>query len=43
VSDLSEQLQDDENVGLVLQMVTSLYQALIDAEATEVIQAERHE
>jgi transposase-like protein len=44
--DLSEvlgALQSDESGDLVRQMVSFLYQALIDAEATEVVQAERHE
>ena len=44
--DLSEvlgALQSDESGDLVRQMVWFLYQALIDAEATEVVQAERHE
>ena len=36
-------LQSDESGELVGQMVTLLYQALIDAEATEVVQAGRHE
>jgi putative transposase len=43
LSEVLEQLQSDESGDLVSQMVTLLYQALIDAEATEVIQAERHE
>ena len=43
LSEVLEQLQSDESGDLVRQMVTFLYQALIDAEATEVIQAERHE
>ena len=44
--DLSEvlgALQSDESGDLVRQMVSFLYQALIDAEATEVVQADRHE
>lgn len=44
--DLSEvlgALQSDESGDLVRQMVSFLYQALIDAEATNVVQAERHE
>ncbi len=44
--DLSEvlgALQNDESGDLVRQMVSFLYQALIDAEATNVVQAERHE
>ena len=36
-------LQSDESGDLVRQMVGFLYQALIEAEATEVVQAERHE
>ncbi len=43
LSEVLEQLQSDESGDLVRQMVTFLYQALIDAEATEVIQADRHE
>ena len=43
LSEVLEQLQSGESGDLVRQMVTFLYQALIDAEATEVIQAERHE
>jgi putative transposase len=43
LSDVLEQLRSDESGDLVRQMVTFLYQALIDAEATQVIQAERHE
>jgi transposase-like protein len=43
LSDVLEQLQSDESGDLVRQMVTVLYQALIDAEATGVIQAGRHE
>ncbi len=44
--DLSEvlgALQNDESGDLVRQMVSFLYHALIDAEATNVVQAERHE
>ncbi|MHB1088186.1 MAG: IS256 family transposase [Acidimicrobiales bacterium] len=44
--DLSEvlgALQSDESGDLVRQMVSFLYQALIDAEATNVVQAEGHE
>jgi putative transposase len=43
LSDVLEQLRGDESGDLVRQMVGFLYQALIDTEATEVIQAERHE
>jgi hypothetical protein len=43
LSEVLEQLQSDESGDLVRQMVTFLYQALIDAEATELIQAARHE
>ena len=43
LSNVLEQLQSDESGDLVRQMVTVLYQALIDAEATGVIQAGRHE
>ncbi len=43
LSEVLEQLQGDESGDLVRQMVIFLYQALIDAEATELIQAERHE
>ncbi len=43
LSAVLEQLRSDESGDLVRQMVSFLYQALIDAEATEVIQAERHE
>ena len=38
-----EQLRSDESGDLVRQMVSFPYHALIDAEATEVVQAERHE
>lgn len=43
LSKVLEQLKSDESGDLVRQMVTFLYQALIDAEATDVVQAERHE
>lgn len=43
LSEVLEQLQSDDSGDLVRQMVSFLYQALIDAEATEVVQAERHE
>jgi len=43
LSDVLEQLKSDQSGDLVREMVTFLYQALIDAEASEVIQAERHE
>ena len=43
LSAVLEQLRSDESGDLVRQMVGFLYQALIDAEATEVVQAERHE
>ena len=43
LSAVLEQLRSDESGDLVRQMVAFLYQALIDAEATEVVQAERHE
>ena len=43
LSEVLEQLQNDESGDLVRQMVTVLYQALIDTEATGVIQAQRHE
>jgi putative transposase len=36
-------LQNDQSGDLVRQMVTIICQALIDAEAAEVVQAERHE
>jgi len=42
LSKVLEQLKSDESGDLVRQMVTFLYQALIDAEATDVVQAERH-
>ena len=43
LSEVLEQLKSDESGDLVRQMVSFLYQALIDAEATELVQAERHE
>lgn len=43
LSDVLEQLRSDESGDLVREMVALLYQALIDSEASEVIQAERHE
>jgi len=43
LSDVLEQLRSDESGDLVREMVAVLYQALIDTEASEVIQAERHE
>ena len=43
LSEVLEQLKGDESGDLVRQMVTFLYQALIDAEATDVVKAERHE
>ena len=43
LSDVLEQVRSDESGDLVREMVTFLYQTLIDAEASEVIQAERHE
>ena len=43
LSAVLEQLRSDESGDLVRQMVSFLYQALIDAQATEVVQAERHE
>jgi transposase-like protein len=43
LSEVLSALQSDESGDLVRQMVSFLYQALIDAEATEVIQAERHD
>lgn len=43
LSEVLEQLQSDESGDLVRQMVSFLYQALIDAEAVSVVQAERHE
>ena len=42
LSEVLEQLRSDESGDLVRQMVSLLYQALIDAEATEVVQAKRH-
>jgi len=43
LSAVPEQLRSDASDDLVRQMVSFLYQPLIDAEATEVVQAERHE
>ena len=43
LSEVLSALQSDESGDLVRQMVSFLYQALIEAEATEVVQAERHE
>ena len=43
LSDVLDQLRNDESGDLVRQMVGFLYQALIDAEATELIQADKHE
>jgi len=43
LSEVLEQLKGDESGDLVRQMVTFLYQALIDVEATDVVKAERHE
>jgi putative transposase len=43
LSEVLSALQSDESGDLVRQMVSFLYQALIDAEATDVVQAERHE
>jgi transposase-like protein len=43
LSEVLEQLKSDDSGDLVRQMVSFLYQALIDAEATSVVQAERHE
>ena len=43
LSEVLSALQSDESGDLVRQMVSFLYQALIDAEATEVVQADRHE
>ncbi len=43
LSEVLDALQSDESGDLVRQMVSFLYRALIDAEATEVVQAERHE
>ncbi len=40
---LLDALQDRPDLDLVREMVAWLYQALIDAEATEVIGAEPHE
>ena len=43
LSAVLEQLRSDESGDLVREMVAFIYQALIDIEATEVVQAERHE
>ena len=43
LSDVLSALQSGESGDLVRQMVGFLNQALIDAEATEVVQAECHE
>lgn len=43
LSDALEQLRSDESGDLIRQMVTFLYQALIDSEATNAIGAELHE
>ena len=43
LSEVLDQLKSDESGDLVRQMVYFLYQLLIDAEATDVVQAERHE
>jgi transposase-like protein len=43
LSEVLEQLKSDESGDLVRQMVSFLYQALIDAEVTDAVQAERHE
>ncbi len=43
LSEVLEQLKNDDSGDLVRQMVSFLYQALIDTEATSVVQAERHE
>jgi len=43
LSDVLERLQNDESEDMVRQMVDLLYQALTEAEATEVVQAQRHE
>ena len=43
LSHVLEQLRNDDSGDLVREMVMFLYQALIDSEATTVIQAERHE
>ena len=43
LSTVLDALQSDESGDLVRRMVGFLYQALIDAEASEVIQAGRHE
>jgi len=43
LSEVLDQLRSDDSGDLVRQMVGFLYQALIDAEATELIQADKHE
>ncbi len=43
LSEVLSALHSDESGDLVRPMVAFLYQALIDAEATGVVQAERHE
>ena len=42
-SAVPEQFRSDASGDFVRQMISFLYQPLIDAEATEVVQAERHE
>ncbi|MDE3030973.1 MAG: transposase [Acidobacteriota bacterium] len=42
LSEVLEELRGDESGDLVRQMVAFLYLALIDAEATEVVKAERY-
>jgi len=43
LSQVLEQLQSDDSGDLVRQMDSFLYQELIDAEATDVVKADRHE
>ena len=43
LSEVLSALQSDESDDLVRHTVSLVYQALIDAEATEVVQAEHHE
>ncbi len=43
LSTLAERIVESPDVDLVREMVTFLYQALIDVEATDAIGAERHE
>ena len=43
LSTLAERIAESPDVDLVREMVTFLYQALIDVEATDAIGAERHE